>query len=195
MKKVFLLTLALMLLLSGCTTVTYESVIKEKGAVSFEEVWYTDENQIAYYNMQNTLKWDKFVENCKNNKPKEITVAHIFDVTGDGSSMDICKLKYDGDQYTLTCDSHYYVLDGEQEALQDSCPVDEQKERQFKYLKEFEFETKLSWWDSAEKSRAYILTDIEDLTVEEFFENRYDSESEISQKSYLAFVKQLDTQE
>ena len=49
--------------------------------------------------------------------------------------------------------------------------------------------------NSAEKYRAYILTDIEDLTVEEFFESRYDSESEISQNSYLAFVKELDTQE
>ena len=109
--------------------------------------------------------------------------------------MDINKLKYDGDQYTLTCDSHYYELDGETEARQDTCPADEPKERTFKYLKEFEFERKGNWMNSAEKYRAYILTDIEDLTVEEFFENRYDSDSEISQNSYLAFVKQLDTQE
>ena len=193
MKKVFLLTLALMLLLSGCT-VTYESVVKEKGAVSFNEVWYTGENQIAFYNMQSISKWDKFVENCKSNKPKEVTVAHIFDVTGEGGSMDIRKLKYDGDQYTLTCDSHYYVLDGEQEAIQDSCPVDEPKERTFKYLKEFDVKADCEY-SYSDTYRYYVLTNIQGLTAEEFSENRYDSESEISQNSYLAFVKELDTQE
>lgn len=194
MKRIILLTLIVMFLLSGCTT-TYESVIREKRAVSFTESIFLDEPSV--YSNQNAKvdKWDGFFEGCKNNMSGEITVAYISTMEAEGGFMDVNKLKYDGEVYSLNCDGHYYVLDGETEARQDACSDNEQKEKTFKYLKEFEFERKPTWMDSAEKYRAYILTDIEDLTLEEFFDNRYDQESEVYQNSYLAFVKQSDMQE
>ena len=194
MRKILLLTLAVMFLLSGCS-VTYESIIREKRAVSFTEIVFIEEPSV-YSNLNSQVdKWDDFVESCKDNISGEITVAYISTMEAEGSFMDVNKLKYDGKVYTLTCDGHYYELDGETKARQDTCSDDEQKEKTFKYLKEFEFERKTTWMDSADKFRAYILTDIEDLTLGEFFDNRYNRESEAYQSSYLAFVKQSDMQE
>lgn len=176
------------------TTNPISDKIEEKNAVSFNSYYSTDE-EIPYYEYtKGAYRWESFVENCADGEAGEINLAHASSADASSESVACKKLSFDSNEYTLTCDGHFCVYHNETELKSLPCDSIDCREQKFKYLKTFDVSLTYKVFGT-NNFCFYVLTNIEDLTEEEFEENLFDYDSEVYKNSYIAYIDNYSAQE
>ena len=176
------------------TTNPISDKIEEKNAVSFQTYYSTDEEIPHYEYTKGAYRWESFVENCADGEAGEINLAHASSADAASESLACKKLSFDSNEYTLTCDGHFCVHHNEYELKSTPCASIDCREQKFKHLKTFDVSLSYKLYGT-EKFRFYILTNMEDLTAEEFEENLFDYDSDVYKNSHIAYVNSCPAQE
>lgn len=169
--------------------------INERNAVSFATHDYFPEEEFPYYNeMKGAHRLESFVENCKNGESAEINLACTYSAPVASEDLHRQKLVFDGKEYTLTCDGHFCVYHNETELKSQPCDSIDCREQKFKHLKTFDVSLTYEMFGT-KNFCFYVLTNIEDLTAEEFEENLFDYDSDVYKNSHIAYVNSCPAQE
>lgn len=180
---------------SFITTNPIDDKINERNAVSFDTYYYFPEEEIPYYDkMKGAHRLESFVENCKNGESAEINLAYTYGAPAASEDLSCKKLVFDGKEYTLTCDGHFCVYHNETELKSQPCDSIDCREQKFKYLKTFDVSLTYKMFGT-NNFCFYVLTNIEDLTAEEFEKNLFDYDSEVYKNSYIAYIDNYSAQE
>ncbi|MBQ8575452.1 MAG: hypothetical protein IJ447_05325 [Clostridia bacterium] len=196
-KKIVIAILAVIILLAGVLFWNIDKILFPYDNISIEpyaemllereavEIYVSETNHIKEYGVvQYASKWENFIAESDENKESSVMVAWTTMLSDENVTVDLKTVSFDGEKYTLVCDGHYEQID--YELFEVDCT--EIKEKNFKYLKEFEGKTTLKNEDEYEYYYC-VLTNDENLSAEQYLEEMKNTQSDIYKSTHLIYAQ------